>query len=222
MSDAKLGADGLPVMTAEERDKGEATGRKMVAVLMAVPSAIGLGIAAAIYKFGDTAAYDARIDGVVKEKLHWGFLAALVFSKTVTFSNLYPMIYKSRVMLGSSGNLRANMYIFRATDDKKQGAVVTLDSDGDAGKYNRANRSLHHLVENMAAMCVGLLPAAYCFPFPTFITSLLFGSGRVLHQIGYTNKGYGGHAPGFGLALLANVTLEGLLAIVGLKGLGLF
>lgn len=36
------------------------------------------------------------------------------------------------------------------------------------------------------------------------VVTLVFCAGRVLHQLGYTYKGYGGHAPGFIVSLVCN------------------
>ena len=41
----------------------------------------------------------------------------------------------------------------------------------------------------------------------------------IVTQVGYTT-GYGGHAVGFVLSMLAGTTMEGLLTIVVAKGLG--
>jgi hypothetical protein len=76
------------------------------------------------------------------------------------------------------------------------------------------------MVENMGAVCAGLFAAGSVFPFPTFVTTCVFSLGRIMHQIGYTG-GYGGHAPGFLLSLLASITVEGLCSVVAAKSFGL-
>lgn len=43
----------------------------------------------------------------------------------------------------SSGNLRANMMIYKQLGSK-DGQYVVLETEGPVGCYNRANRSLFH------------------------------------------------------------------------------
>eukprot|EP00242_Pyramimonas_sp_CCMP2087_P003729 CAMPEP_0198212460 /NCGR_PEP_ID=MMETSP1445-20131203/26160_1 /TAXON_ID=36898 /ORGANISM="Pyramimonas sp., Strain CCMP2087" /LENGTH=219 /DNA_ID=CAMNT_0043886909 /DNA_START=132 /DNA_END=791 /DNA_ORIENTATION=+ len=218
MGGDELDKSGLPEMDAATRDAGEATGRKMVSAMSVIPVLIGSGIAFAIYTFGDTAAYTKKIALVTQFEMHYAYLAAFIFSRMVNFINVYPMIWKSRVMKMKSGNLRANMSIFREYNSDK---VVVLDDGPDTGRYNRANRSLTHLTENGMGLCVGMLLACFCFPFPTLVLICAFAVGRLSHQIGYSNYGYGAHGAGFGIATVAAVTLDGLLLGVAMKGFGL-
>ena len=51
------------------------------------------------------------------------------------------------------------------------------------------------------------------FPFPTFVLFVLFCFARVIYQLGYTEKGYGGHGPGYGLDRVATLTISGLLIL---------
>ena len=122
---------------------------------------------------------------------------------------MYPMIWKSQVMRGKSGNLRANMYLFKATGDGASPNAVVMDTDGVAGSYNRANRSMHHFGENVPAFLATAFVASPIWPVPVFCLTVIYAIGRVMHQVGYSNKGYGGHGAGFGLATLAQLTLTG-------------
>ena len=55
------------------------------------------------------------------------------------------------------------------------------------------------------------------YPAATFILTVLFVLGRVLHQVGYAHKGYGGHGVGFGVSLIATIVAEGLVFVAGLR-----
>lgn len=57
--------------------------------------------------------------------------------------------------------------------------------EGDVGAYNRANRSLHHFVENASALVAGFALSSFVFPLPTFVLVSVYSLGRVLHQNGY-------------------------------------
>eukprot|EP00976_Prorocentrum_cordatum_P058613 1173217-Prorocentrum_minimum.AAC.1 len=67
------------------------------------------------------------------------------------------------------------------------------------------------MTETFGELALGMVLAAFCFPFPTMVCICVFSLGRVLHQIGYSNSGYGAHAPGFMLAMVSNAAVEGLL-----------
>ena len=82
---------------------------------------------------------------------------------------------------------------------------MLFENDGLMGKYNRANRSLTHMIENFASVLAGLVLSGSVFPFPTFVCTCVFGVGRILHQVGYSS-GYGNHGLGFMFAMLATLT----------------
>ena len=114
-------------------------------------------------------------------------------------------------------NMRSNPFIYRSVGPSKE--TVLFENEGVVGKYNRANRSLTHMVENMGSMLGGFMLAGSVFPFPVFMCACFWSAGRVVHQTGYTS-GYGGHGLGFLISTLAQVTLEGLVILVALAGMG--
>ncbi|CAE8715996.1 unnamed protein product [Polarella glacialis] len=182
---------------------------------LTIPRAIGGAIALAIYKFGKTALYDKNMAGLGLAESENGYLyaAAAVFGFLVSWLNNYPVLYKNMVMRFSSGNLRANMMIFK--EDGKEGApYVVLETEGPVGSYNRANRSLTHFTENTPSLALCIILAGSVFPLPTLTLTATFGFGRILHQIGYASVGYGGHGLGFAIALVSTVTLEMLCLFV--------
>ena len=147
------------------------------------------------------------------------FLAVAIFGKAVWFVNNFPMVFKAKVMGGESQNLRANMYVYKQIGSGAGVGAVVLEEEGDVGVYNRANRSMHHMVENMAPLVMSVPLAGFVFPYPTFVATCVFSVGRVMHMVGYTSK-YGKHALGFVLATFATEALVGMCALTGLKALG--
>lgn len=183
-----------------------------------VAQAIGVGIAFATFKFG---AYNEKI--TVAAESFWTFAAFSVVAFTIRFVNFYPMVYKERVMKGAlreeiGANMRSNPFIYKSVSASKD--TVLFDNDGAIGMYNRANRSLTHMIENFGSMLAGLMLAGSVFPFPTFVCACAFGVGRVMHQVGYSG-GYGKHGAGFMVATVGALTLEGLILLVVFAGLGL-
>jgi hypothetical protein len=129
--------------------------------------------------------------------LQWAYLSAFVFGYLVVWLNLYPMQYKSLVLRGKSGNLRANMFIYKMAAEGASESRVVLASEGDEGLYNRANRSLYHFTENAMGLVLSIALNSFTFPIPTFVLVCIYFVGRILYTMGYTSGGYGKHAPGF-------------------------
>mmetsp|Transcript_46755 Transcript_46755/g.84422 ORF Transcript_46755/g.84422 Transcript_46755/m.84422 type:complete len:244 (+) Transcript_46755:64-795(+) len=207
--------DGMP-----EIDKnGFAKMAPLFGAILIIPRAIGMAIAVAIYKYGQTAMYDKNMKSYMKGDKGYLYAAVVVFGLMVTWLNNYPMLYKNMVMRTGSGNLRANMMIYKAAESGKDAPYVILETEGAIGAYNRANRSLTHFTENSLVVVVAMLLAGAVFPFPAFVCTCIFALGRIMHQIGYAAKGYGGHGLGFMVAMFAGVTLEMLCAVVAAKTL---
>lgn len=184
-----------------------------------LPRAIGVFTARWIYQNGKTALYDKNIAALAEDE-GYVFAAAAIFGMLVTWINNYPMLYKTMLMRFGSGNLRANMMIYKSAGSNDKAPYVILETNGPIGSYNRANRSLTHFVENSLPVILCVLLAGRVFALPTFVLTAAFAAGRILHQVGYASIGYGAHAPGFMMATFGSVVLEGLCIIVAAKNLG--
>ena len=62
----KMLDSGMPNMSEESKTKSY----KFVFILTIIPAVIGLAIAFAIYSFGSTTKFDARIESIVQNDLH--------------------------------------------------------------------------------------------------------------------------------------------------------
>ena len=112
------------------------------------------------------------------------------------------------------GNLRSNMFIYKlATQQGDEGSAIVMHEDGDLGQYNRANRSVHHFMESSLSLVAALPLSFFLFAFPTFVALCCFCVGRIIYQIGYTAKGYGGHVIGWIIDTFANMTIAGLMIL---------
>jgi len=89
-------------------------------------------------------------------------------------------------MSSKAGNLRSNMYFYRQQGSNDEDGKIVLETKGDVGAYNRANRSMHHFSENVPGMLLCFPLAAYVFPFPSTVLMSVYAIGRVMHQTGYT------------------------------------
>jgi len=187
-----------------------------------VSAALGGAAAWYLYSTGNTELFDRNIARLAETEQGYTHLAAALFSFIVDWINTYPMFYKTMVMRFTSGNLRANMQIYkRAGKDANEDGYVVLETSGPVGSYNRANRSLTHFVENSIPMALFIPLCGAVFPFPTFLLTALFGFGRIMHQIGYASIGYGGHGIGFAIASLAKATMQMLCVLAADKSMQL-
>lgn len=215
---AKIGANGLPEFTEEEKQNGFSTFKILLFVM--APLVIGTLVAAGLLHAMRTSAALKAVEVVISHDVHWLYLAAVVFGRLVSFLNFYPMVYKQAVLRMKDGNLRANMIFFKhlGPSDANQSYIGMVD-EGLVGRYNRANRSLNHFVENSISVAVSMVLAGVCFPKASCLLAVMFAAGRVMHQVGYSGPvGYGKHGLGFFLSTIASASLEGLLALVVLKG----
>ena len=182
---------------------------------------VGYAIACRVYTQGNTALFDKNIVKLAEGELGYTLIAAAVFNLTVHWINNYPMIYKSMIMSLKGGNLRANMQIYKQSGKDASSGYVVLETEGAIGSYNRANRSLTHMVENSIPMAVMLVLCGSVFPFPTLALTGLFGVGRMMHQVGYATVGYGGHGLGFVISQIARCSMQGLCLLAADRSLNL-
>mmetsp|Transcript_15846 Transcript_15846/g.18238 ORF Transcript_15846/g.18238 Transcript_15846/m.18238 type:complete len:221 (-) Transcript_15846:14-676(-) len=192
----------------------------LLAGILLIPLALGTALAFALRTIDNANSYRETITSLVSADKHWTYLAVVVFGRTLTFLNLFPTGFKSHL----KGNLRSNPFFYTVRDctgeKDDNDTIVSFIEDGDIGKYNRANRSIHHMVENFGAFLIGTVLVGDVFPKSVFVLVCIFSLGRVLHQVGYTTR-YGGHAAGFLLSIvLANSMMEGFCLLIFLDGVG--
>jgi|TARA_B100000459_G_scaffold143296_1_gene104745 uncharacterized membrane protein YecN with MAPEG domain len=163
-----------------------------------------------------------RIAKLVDGEQGWTHLAAAVLALVTGWINTYPMMYKHMIMRTTSGNLRANMMIYKQSGvDASKSGYVLLETQGPVGSYNRANRSLTHFVENSIPVALLIALSGAVFPFPTFVCTVVFAVGRVLHQTAYAAIGYGPHGLGFAMSDTAKGIMMSFCLIAADKSLGL-
>jgi len=221
----------MPDMSESQEKSSSAIKDILGSVFMPIPLGFLAApvIITALVAFGIYALMKDDVDRMLAphedEVAHIGFLflAAILFSRLTLQLNFYPMEHKGKIMWGSSGNLRTNMSVYKALNkdgeqDVESPAIVMV-SDGEAGKYNRANRSLTHFTETVPSFLLMLVLVGPVFPLPAFVIVALYAYGRVAHQKGEAEK-YGNHGKGFFLSMLSGFVLEGLCWVCALVTFG--
>ena len=142
---------------------------------------IGLGIAFGIHLGGTTSTYNMKIASVKAMDGQYAYLGAFFFGLTSLFLNMYPAMYKAKVMRMNDGNFRANMFIYKLAAAEASPSVVILEEKGAVGEYNRANRALMHFVENVLPMVISWALNSYVYPLPSFVLMLIYCVGRLIY-----------------------------------------
>lgn len=220
MSSSAVKSDGMPLMTPEELSSSQPQPLKTL-TMMGAATAIGTSIAFGLSFFTTSPATERAISVAAEYNLAPLFLSGVVLAKAVAWVNFYPLAYKSGVMKRKSGNLRANMHVYKVlsseNEDESKAAKVVLCEDGNEGKYNRANRSLTHMTETIAGQVITTLLAGVVYPTATLVCTIGWATGRIMHQCGYAEKGYGSHGTGFALSTLASEVVSGLVLVAAAK-----
>merc|ERR1712183_234604 len=95
---------------------------------------------------------------------------------------------------------------------------VLMETEGDLGRFNRAQRALQNVGEQIPMVLANFLAAAFVYPFPSFVLICLFMSLRAVGAFGYTSSAksrMGGNM----LGGLCFEMLQGLVLIAGVKAL---
>ncbi|CAD7959401.1 unnamed protein product [Amoebophrya sp. A25] len=214
---------GLPLL--KESEKSDLSTAQLVKLFFILVVELGIGVLLAVGALaaseryaifsGRTSNPGVALDVIQKFELEYLYIALVILGRTVSWVNMYPMVvWKQRVMHMKAGNLRANMQIFKMIGDGAGSNAIVLETEGDVGGYNRANRSLTHMVENMAAVLVLMLAVGFVYPLLACLFTTLWCFGRVSHQMGYATGGYGKHGAGFGLSAIASGALQGLCCLI--------
>lgn len=215
-----IGDDGLPVVVGEGVSPRQ-TGWACL-LQMALPRIVALGPACVTYACGQTAMYDDKIRILTMNSLSYLYLAAVNLSMLVSFMNIYPQVYKNRIMRPESGPLTANPVFFKVNfpiHERQALPFVVMEEDGAVGQYNRASRALQQFTEGTAGFILCVLLAGYVFPFPVYVLSTAFAVGRIASQVGYAEEGSGAESLGATVSTLAAATVEMLVLLAGVKAL---
>ena len=151
---------------------------------------IGFLIGVGVYNLPN-AKVDEKFAILFDYNLAYVYLGALIISMMTRFINFYPLTLKNAALGDdkAKGNMRANMYLFKVSIDEaaKEPTIyspVILQDEGAAGMYNRANRSLHHFIENAPGFIMMYALAGFVFPLAAMVCAIGFALGRLLHQWG--------------------------------------
>lgn len=217
----------MPDITKQDEKKLHKDAVKIFWIYVVVPRTVFFGVAFLVFWFGDREKYVARMTGL--GDLGYLYAAVYVFSWLEWITNWYTIIPKYALGVEKT-ELCANQFFYKvnflANDRKGPLPYVVMESEGMAGKSNRASRALGHFTEHAAGTLALILLAGYVFPFPTFICTLIIFCGRMIYLQVYANQGYKSplRSLGFVLLVFSQYVLENmvLMSIFGAFKVGVF
>ena len=95
---------------------------------------------------------------------------------------------------------------------------VMFETEGDLGRFNRAQRAVQNYLEYVPALGLYVVLAGYVFPRPVCVCTALYIVCRILMAVQYAQSATG-RQKGFMLSQLSASVIEGLLLICAGKAL---
>lgn len=208
--------DARGISLKSDYDKMPSEPHVMYCTMTAVFTAIGLGIAFGTYTFGNTAAYNSKIETLRVLELGWVYLGVIV----IKLCFVGVSITAASARKGAKVNVPdQHCYKVYTPPGQPELGYVTLETEGPLGAFNRAQRSVANYWEVAPFFFLNFICGGFVFPFPAFVSAVVFGVARMLYAIGYTS-GKESRLSGFMLGNLANQVCEGFVLFAGLKSTG--
>jgi len=182
-------------------------------IFTTVFTTICLGIAFAIYKFGSTEKYDKKIELLTAYDLGWVYLVMFAVKLGMFGININLGVARKAAKVNVPDQ---QVYKVHTPDDASPLGFVLMESEGDLGRFNRAQRAYMNYLESAPLFFVYVLLAGFVFPFPTFVTGFYYAVMRIVAAVGYTQEPKGRMA-GNMLGNLGSGVLEGMVIIAGVK-----
>ena len=184
-------------------------------IFNSVLTSLGLLLVVFVVLPSDPRAAD-KISSLISLGFGWTYLGAWVlkFCQMIIGINLGTARAKSKV-----GVPDQHVYQVKGAEGSKLGYVL-METEGAHGDFNRAQRALQNLNENLPQFIAMYLLASYVCPKAVFVCACVFGFGRVMGAIGYTGSAagrLGGTMIGvLGTSVIDCVVLRvGIAAIIG-------
>merc|ERR1719230_553586 len=83
-----------------------------------------------------------------------------------------------------------DQHVYKVHTAENQPALgyVMMETEGDIGRFNRAQRAMQVFLESFTMFLALFLLAGYVFPFPAFVLAGLAMMFQVVSAVGYTGK----------------------------------
>mmetsp|Transcript_83488 Transcript_83488/g.135351 ORF Transcript_83488/g.135351 Transcript_83488/m.135351 type:complete len:204 (+) Transcript_83488:143-754(+) len=140
---------------------------------------IGLAVAHAIYTYGSTSEYSAKISLLASNSLGWMYMGLVVMKVGLLLINVQLGIARKE----SKVNV-PDQQVYKAHGSDIKGYIL-METEGTLGRFNRAQRAFQNYLEGSPMTIVMFVFASFVFPFPTFVCISLFCVAKVVACHGY-------------------------------------
>merc|ERR1712194_316025 len=176
---------------------------------------IGLPIAWQIHQRGNTAKYERVTELVGSYDLGYLYAAAVVLKVgyIIIITNLGTARKASKVNVPDQ-----QVYKVYTPPGSAQMGYVLMETEGNLGKFNRAQRAFQTYVEQAPLVFLFFMLAGLVYPFPVFVLVCLYTFCRVVMAIGYTRQP-NGRVAGNSLSKICIGVAEGFVLMIAYQTL---
>jgi len=185
-----------------------------VPVLYTILNGVFLAIGVAVAYFmilPSTPAANVKIQLLASHDLGWIYMGAYALKVGQVMMNTNLGIRRKACKVNVPDQ---QVYKVKGAGGSSLGYVL-MESEGDLGAFNRAQRALQNYNEIYPQFVLYFLLAGFVFPFGTFLCAALFGVARVFTAIGYTSAP-DSRMPGNMMGFLVLAVLEGMVLVSGI------
>jgi len=166
-----------------------------------------------VYTYGGQAAKtDSKIATLAANGLGWLYVSVVAVRAAYIVAG---------IMLGNARKASKaalpDQHVYKiAGDDSKP--YVLMENEGVHGEFNRAQRAVQNMNENVAQIFATMLLAGFVFPFQTFCCACGWGATRLMGMSGYI-KSADDRMGGNLLSMLIYNCMEGMVLFAGVRAI---
>jgi len=209
------GADGLPVRSDLAKIPNPVW--LFFTAINAVVLGVGVGLAFLIYHYLPDSKSEGKIRLLAEYDLGWLYLAVFVLKFGL---NAINAVVASRRKEARANNPDQHVYRVYTAPGAPALPYVLMETEGDVGRFNRAQRAAANYLEYLSGVLASTLLAGFVFPLPVFVASVVYVLGRLMMTVQYSQAAKA-RTPGFATSNIAAVVVDGLLLLAACKALTL-
>eukprot|EP00931_Biecheleriopsis_adriatica_P104591 TRINITY_DN79255_c0_g1_i1.p1 TRINITY_DN79255_c0_g1~~TRINITY_DN79255_c0_g1_i1.p1 ORF type:complete len:220 (+),score=49.69 TRINITY_DN79255_c0_g1_i1:44-703(+) len=176
-------------------------------------TAIAVAIGLAVFHYGPTEKYAAKIAILREYDLGWMYLGFFIVKVGGFCINMNLGVARKAAKINVPDQ---QVYKVHTPDGAPELGYVLMEKEGVLGKFNRAQRAYMNYLEQAPVFVAYFLMGGFVFSFPTFVAGVCFSVARLTSAIGYTHSPNGRMAGNIFGGLCMGV-LEGFVLIAGVK-----
>mmetsp|Transcript_737 Transcript_737/g.2243 ORF Transcript_737/g.2243 Transcript_737/m.2243 type:complete len:224 (-) Transcript_737:191-862(-) len=209
------GPDGIPYKSDYDRMAPEPKSLfKVYSIVFVLPTLIGTAVAVPILLFYPRKAYKS-INVLADFELGPVYLVIWVLKYFILLINANLGTARRRTKVNVP-----DQHVYQVYGGPAAGSFVMMADDGDMGKFNRAQRALQNLMEQLPMLLVELLLVGFVFPWEVMAIAILWGMARLKGATGYTEDRKARMKGNMASMVLGGV-LDGMLVVSGVEAVRL-